>query len=240
MKRMTLRLALSISLGAALLAGTAFAGIPGLKAPAADMGGSGGAAPAMSAGDFEKQLSETTFNVLSARQEFTNAQKLLADALGVKTEAFTKAAESLTAASGASTKPGKIVEAMKNSSELTANARKEIDEALAKSGELSAEAKVKFAEGTGKFAKGIAAEAAQIAMIKKLVDQGKALTQSASLMDKPKVAGLIKPATELATLVPGDVKEGLATLSQITQFATKHQLALPSEVAAASKLGEGP
>ncbi len=240
MKSSTLRLALTLNLGAALLASHAYASFGSLKIPGKDSGGSGGASPAISAGDFEKQLSETTLNVLNARIEFTRAQQKLAEALGLKTDSFEKAAEALSATSGASTEPGKTVDAVKNSSKTTAAARKELDEALAKSTELSAEGKVKFVEGTAKFAKGVAAEAAQIAAIKQLVDQGKSLATSASPMEKMKIAGIIKPASELAALVPGDVKEGITTFGQITKFATTQKLELPSEANAMNSIGNMP
>ena len=204
--------------------------------------GTGGTspAPAVSADDFSKLLETTTSNVLGARIQFLRSQADFATALGLKNESLIKAAEALSAVSGPSTSPGDKVKAIKDSEKKTADAQKSVKEGLAKSETLSDESKAKFLEGTGKFITAIMLEKEQIATIKKLVDQGKALTSSASPFGKIKAIGLVKPATELATMVPGDISEGMTVFGQITSFAAKHNIAMPSQAESMKTLGEGP
>ncbi len=188
---------------------------------------------------FAKSADDAAGQVLAARIAFFGAQAKLMEALGLKTDAVVKASEALRAKEGASSKAGDKVTALKDSSKATEESKKQFDEALAKSDKLSDESKVKFAEGAGKFIEGVLLEKAQIETIMKLVDQGKSLAASAGVMDKLKVAGMIKPVTELSTLVPGDVKEGTSTLGKIMKFAKSQNItSIPNTDKATAGLGE--
>jgi hypothetical protein len=234
MKTSIVRLITTVAVASALVSGSAYAfGIPGVS-----KGGSEKSASAVSSADFEKLMGETSSNVLSARIQFLRAQSDIAEAIGVKTDSFTKAAEALSAATGAATDSGKKVQAIEDSKKTTAAAQKEVDDAMTKSASLSDEAKAKFAEGTVKFVGAIVLEQKQIATITQLVDQGKSLASSASPMEKAKVLGLIKPASQMATTVPGDIKEGVTTFGQISKFATTNKISMPAEAKLPSKLGE--
>jgi hypothetical protein len=195
---------------------------------------------AVSSADFSSLLEATTGNVLAARIQFLDAQAELSSALGLNTESLVKASEALRAVEGASSNPGAKVKALKDSSKKTEGAKKEFSAALAKSDSLSAESKEKFAKGTVKFLQGVMMEKEQIDAVMKLVEQGKALSSSAGMTEKVKVLGMIKPAIELASLVPGDVKEGLTTFRQITSFAKGQSIPVPTSGEATDKLGEGP
>lgn len=232
MKKNTARLLTIMTVTSALFSGSVYAfGLPGLP-----KSGDQKSAPAVSSADFEKLLGDTASNVLSARIQFNNAKKTIADAIGLKLDAYDKEGVALAAVSGAASDPGKKVAAIKDSSKLSAEADKTLKEALQKADNLSDEAKAKFVEGAAKFVGGVVLEEKQIETIKSLVDQGKSLASSASPMEKPKVLGLIKPATEMATMVPGDVKEGVTVLGMITTFATKHKLSVPSKEEASKSL----
>ena len=218
------RLITTVTVASAIASTSVYAiGIP--KMP---KGGSAQSAPAVSSADFEKLLGETSSNVLSARIQFNSAKDSISEAIGLKVDTYKKEAEALAAVSGAATDAGKKVAANKDSSNRTAEADKMLKEALEKADDLSVESKAKFAEGTVKFVGGVVLEKQQIETIKNLVDQGKSLASSASPMEKPKVLGMIKPASEMATMVPGDVKEALTVLGLITKFATKHKISIPS------------
>lgn len=188
---------------------------------------------------FGQSSADAAGQVLAARLTFLDAQAKLMAALGLKTDAVVKASEALRAKEGAATSTGDKVAALKDSSKATAGANKEFEEALAKSGELSAESKVKFAEGTGRFIEGVILEKAQIETITKLVGQGKAIASSASLMEKMKVANMVRPVTDLSSMVPGDVKEGTSTLGKIMKFAKSQNITnIPNSDKATASLGE--
>ena len=215
--------------------------IPSVNAQFGGLGklvGAGNAAGA-SLDTFAKSADDAAGQVLAARIAFYDAQAKLMEALGLKTDAVVKASEALRAKEGASSKAGDKVSALKDSSKATEESKKQFDEALAKSDKLSDESKGKFAEGAGKFIEGVLLEKAQVETIMKLVNQGKSLAASAGVMDKLKVAGMIKPVTELAFMAAGDVKEGTSTLGKIMKFAKSQNItSIPNTDKATAGLGE--
>jgi cyclophilin family peptidyl-prolyl cis-trans isomerase len=168
-------------------------------------------------------------NVSKARIAFIDAQLSLHEALGLKTKSTTKLSEAKRAIEGASSDPGKKVKTLKDSTKVSKQANKELEKAMENSGELSAESKKIFAKGSAQFIDGIFLEKKQIETIQKLVEQGKQLTQSANPLEKLKVAKLIRPVAALASLVPGDVKEGASTLKSITKFTKRQQIKVPAD-----------
>ncbi len=198
-----------------------------------------GAAAVVDKDAFGLSLETAAGKVLTARLAFLDSQTKLMEALGLKTDSLAKASEALRAKEGASSKPGDKVAAMKDSAKVTAEANKQFDEALAKSEGISDESKVKFAKGAGKFIEGVLLEKEQIEMVQKLAEQAKALTASANMMEKAKLLGMVKPATELALMVPGDVKEGFTTLGKIMKFAKKNNITeIPNAEKATAGLGD--
>jgi hypothetical protein len=231
------KLALAIALAATLGSGTAHAQFGGLlnstsPAPAPNSG--------VNKADFGRLLDKTAAYVLAARIEFIGAQIDLSAALGLKTDALTKASEGLRAVEGPSSSAGDKVKAIKDSSKVSESARKEESARMAQSDELTAESKVKFGQGSLKFVKAIILEKRQIDSIQKLVAQGKALVASANFMDKLQVMRSVVPATQMAFMVPGDVQEGFTTFGQITDYAQKHNISVPSTADAEKELGDGP
>lgn len=182
-----------------------------------------------------KSTDEALENVLAARIVLLAAKKLMMEAVGVKTDSVVKASEALQAKSGSTSEKVKTLE---TSSKTTAAADKEFEEKMASSKELSAESKIKFSEGTAKFVEGILLEKKQIETIIQLVKQGQSLVQSASPLEKVGVLSMVKPLTTMSTAVPGDVKEGMATLSKITAFAKNQKISVPSAEKATSGVGE--
>ena len=189
-------------------------------------------------GAFGDTLNDVLGKVTSARIAFIDSQIKLHEALGLKTKATTKLSEAKRALEGASSDPGKKVKALKDSTKTSESANKELKKAMNSSGELSADSKKIFVKGAGKFVEGVVLEKEQIETIKTLVDQGKQLTKSASAFEKLKVLKLVKPVTALASLVPGDVKEGVTTLKAITAFAKKQNVKLGSQEKTNNLLGD--
>ena len=186
---------------------------------------------------FGKSADQTAENLLAARITFQDAKKKMADALGIKTDAYEKASEALRTKEGSTSDKVKQLE---TTSKITADADKEFDAKMAESKELSAESKAKFAEGGGKFIEGVLLEKAQIEAIQKLVEQGQSLVQSASPLQKAGVLSIVKPVTTMSTIVPGDVKEGTSTLSKIMKFAQSQKVEIPGSDKATALLGNGP
>ena len=166
---------------------------------------------------------------LIARIAFLDAQVMLMQALGLKTDSVVKASEALRAKEGAASSVGDTVKKLNANKKETEGAKKEFDAALAKSEGLSDESKAKFAQGTVKFIEGVLLEKAQVTLLTQLVAQGKSLVASAGMVEKIKLAAMVKPVTQLAFLVPGDVKEGTVTLGKIMSFAKKQNIEIPSD-----------
>jgi hypothetical protein len=185
---------------------------------------------------YRKSTDDVIGKVLTARIAFLNAKAKLMEALGLKTYSVMKASEALCATEGSTSSKDKM-KGIEESKKITAEADQQLADSLAQSKELSAESKVKFAEGSGKFIEGVLLERDQIERIQKLVEQGQSMAQSASLFEKPKVLGLVKPVTTLSTMVPGDVKEGTSTLGKIMKFAKRENISIPNADTATASLG---
>lgn len=185
---------------------------------------------------FDKSSEQVAENVLAARIAFLDAKAKMMEALGLKSEAVAKASEALQAKKGVSN-AGEIVDAIKDSNEVSEEAAKQLADSMAHSEELSAESKAKFAEGGGKFIEGAILEKEQIETIQKLVQQGQGLVSSAGPFEKVGVLSLVEPVTALSAIVPGDVKEAVSTLSKMVEFAKSQKIEIPNAEQAIEKLG---
>ena len=184
---------------------------------------------------FAKSADQAAGNLLAARIAFLDAKSKMMEALGIKSDSIAKAREALEAKTGSATKAGDAVDSLKDASKKTEGTDAAMNKAMENSKELSAESKAKFAEGSGKFILGILLEKAQIEAIQKLVEQGQSLVQSAGPLEKAGVLSVVKPVTTMSTMVPGDVKEGMSTLSKIIKFTQSQKIELPKN--ATDKLG---
>lgn len=212
----------------AMLATQANAQFGGLGKKKGDSGGGGG-----DVSGYGKKVDEAVQKGLTARACYFSAQDKLAEALGVKTDAFKKAREAIEAKKGASS--ADVMAEMKKQN-VSAEAKQMNDALNAESKELSAEAKKKFAEGGGEFIKGVIAESELVTQVTGLVNEGNSLAQSASPLEKAKVLGLVKPVADLASILPGDVKEGTATISALLKFAQKQNVEIPGAAEIKDKL----
>ena len=191
----------------------------GLGKKKGDSGGGGG-----DVSGYSKSVDEAVQKGLTARALYFSAQGKLAEALGIKTDAFDKASQACQALEGSTS--AKKMDGLKKIE--VADGSKQINDALnAESKELSADAKKKFADGGGKFIQGVIAESELVTQVTGLVNQGNSLAQSAGPLEKVKVLGLVKPVTDLVSILPGDVKEGTATVSALLKFAQKQNVEIP-------------
>lgn len=234
MKRISLKSIMVLALGGMMVVS---------QTPAyAQLGGFGKKKSAASGGAtidkdaFGKSANDAAGNLLGARITFLDSKAKMMEALGLKTDAVTKASEALQAKKGISD-AGKITDALKDSTVVSKESDKQFEASMAESKELSAESKAKFAEGGAKFIEGVLLEKEQIATIQKLVEQGQNLVQSAGPMEKPGVLAVVKSVTTMSTMVPGDVKEGSSTLSKILKFAQSQKVAIPGADKATDMLG---
>lgn len=212
---------------------------------AAQLGGLGSlgkkpkeAAQAVDPKTFAASLTDVSGQVLTARITFIESKMILSEALGLKTESYVKASEALRLKEGATSSSGDKVAALSDSRKTTAEADKELAAKMEKSDTLSDESKIKFAEGSAKFIEGVIQLRAQVKTVQQLAEQGKAMTASANVLEKAKVVGLVAPAGQLASSLPGDVKEGTGTLGKIMSFAKRQNVTIPNGDKAESALGE--
>lgn len=232
MKHISMKSMMVLALGGMMVVSQtpAFAGfgdLVGGKKKGADSGGA-----TVDKDAFGKSANELAGNVLGARLAFSQANDKLKEALGIKIDAAAKESEAKRAAEGSASDKLNYAEKLRVQS---AEDKKQIESSMAQSKELSAVGKAKFAEGTVKFIEGVTLESAQIAAIQKLVEQGQSLVQSASPMEKAGVLSIVKPVTTMASIVPGDVKEGLSTVATILKFCQSQNISIPKD--ATDKLG---
>jgi hypothetical protein len=187
---------------------------------------------------FSVSLKDVSGQVLTARITFIESKIKLAEALGLKTESYVKASEALRLKEGAASNSGDKVAALNDSRKTTAEADKELVAAMDKSDSLSDESKIKFAEGSGLFIEGVVQLRAQVKTVQQLAEQGRALTASANVLEKAKIVGLVAPAAQLASSMPGDVKEGTSTLGKILSFAKRQNVTVPNSEKAENALGD--
>jgi hypothetical protein len=235
MKNTTLKqMAVLLVAGVTILAtqNTAHAQLGGLlKKKGADNTSGGGG---IDKNTFGKSAEKAVDDLLAARIAFLEAKAKMMDAIGVKTDSVAKASEALRIKEGSTSDKVKRLE---TASKQTEGTDKEFAAKLAESKDLSAESKQKFAEGAAKFIEGVILEKEQIENIQKLVEQGQSLVQSASPLEKAGIVSMVKPVTTMATIVPGDVKEGTSTLSKIFAFAKNQKVTIPGADKATDKLG---
>jgi len=201
-----------------------------LKKKGADNSGGGG----IDKNTFGKSAEKAVDDLLAARIAFLEAKAKMMDAIGIKADSVTKASEGLRAKEGSTSDKVKRLETV---SKQTEGSDKEFVAKMAESKDLSADSKLKFAEGAAKFIEGVILEKDQIENIQKLVEQGQSLVQSASPLEKAGIVTMVKPVTTMATIVPGDVKEGASTLSKIFAFAKSQKVTIPGADKATDKLG---
>ena len=201
------------------------------------LGGGGAEKATLSAEEYANQLGQSLVDVSKARIEFVDAQIKFSQALGLKKEMVQKLTEAKNALEGASD-PDARLKAIKDSTKVTEGAYKESSKAMETSKELSAESKIIFGKGVGHMIKGASAEKKQIEVIKNLVDQGQSMVQASSPLKKAGVIKLIKPAKDLFSIVPGDLKAGFKGLKQGLSFAKKQKITVPDEEGNLEELDE--
>ena len=182
--------------------------------------------PNMTTEQFGASFGGLLNDVAKARVAFLSAQEQISEALGLKAEAAACRSEAKRLGEGVASKSGGGVDSLKSSVKISQSANQAIVKKLSDGEPLSAESKKEFVKGTATFFKGVLLEKQQIEAIQGLVGQGQAMAKSASFLKKAKIVKMVKPVKDLVSLVPGDVKEGVATLKSISAFAKKQDIKL--------------
>jgi hypothetical protein len=186
---------------------------------------------------FEAKINAVLSELSTARMHYADAQESLGKALGIKDEYLKKLSEAKAAVSGATNEKQKT-KAEELLSKATAAAEAESAKAMLEGKELSAEAKTWLADGAAKFAKGLATQIPQVKAVKSIVEKGNAQISAASALQKAKLAKALKPATALASSLPGDVKKTGETGKMILDYATKKNIEAPGLKEATAGLGD--
>ena len=192
----------------------------GIKIPKASSGG--GDISGLKA-DLEGDLSAAILDCKGARLSFIKAQEDMLNALGLKEKCQTKMSEMKSLMEG-NTSASDLKKASVISEEINA----EIAAGTKVVGELSLEQKVEFSKGTGYFVWGMALEAKQVHVAVKLGEMAKEITEKASGLDKAAAAAVAMPALEIASMIPGDIKEATSTMGLIVDFCKKQNIKIPN------------
>jgi hypothetical protein len=196
-------------------------GLPKMKIP----GASGADAPAVDTKAMQADLDKSVLEIGLARKLLLEAQYELAIALGAKEEAdkILSAANALKDGSVVQAKDADAIEKqIATSKDLTAVT----DAAAAKAAPLTEEGKEHFKKGQALFAKGLTAEAGQIAVIGALAVgiKDQATQAKSNPMAAAKLTAMAVPAAKLASLLPGDVKAGINTYSLIKKVGADNNI----------------
>jgi len=173
-----------------------------------------------------------------ARKQLLEAQIDLAAALGIK-EQVDKALAATDVMKNGVVDPAKDVKAV----EKQVNVSKEIaaleKTAVEKNQPLTEEGKKLFNSAMEKFGLGMTAEGAQIATLVVVVKEIKdsAAKVKSDPMQGAKVAAMVPPATQLLSLVPGDVKEMAATYQLMRKVGADNKIEVKAIDAAALTKG---
>jgi len=173
--------------------------------------------------DLDRSISE----VGSARKLLFEAQIELAAALGVKEEADKILSAANVLQSGSVVTQTDVVQ-IESSQEPSNDLNALLSDASASAGPLDEQGRQHFAKGQAAFAKGLVAEAGQIAVITALAAEIK--KQSGKMKSNPanaaKLAAMAVPAAKLATLIPGDVEAGIGTYQLIKKVGADNNIAV--------------
>lgn len=146
-----------------------------------------------------------------------SANKKMGDALGLKDQmaGLDETASSL--------KDGTSQDSIKKSEEAISNSTKAISDAISKHPTLSAASKAMFGSGLVDMVKGTIG----FSTVAKEISAANSAISSASLMELPKLGGLVS----LSKNVPGDVKNYSSALSTALQFAKDNHIPEPKNAA---------
>lgn len=212
------------SLVMAGLVGSSYAQLGGLK-KGLPGGDSGAAAPAVDTKAMQADLDKSVLEIGLARKLLLEAQYELAVALGAKEKAdqIMSAANVLQGGSVVQAKDAAGIEKQIGVSKEIATLA---DEAMKSAGPLSEEGKEHFKKGQAAFAKGLVAEAGQIAVIGALAVgiKDQAAQAKSNPMAAAKLTAMAVPAAKLASLLPGDVKAGINTYSLIKKVGADNNI----------------
>ena len=216
------RMMIGVAVASFFLAGVSADAKFGVKIPKAPASG-GGDISGLKA-DLESMTSSTIKDVVKARILFKESYAELAEALGLKEEAIKLKSEADALKDGNTSASD-----LKKQVVISEESKAKIKEKLNALKEVTPKQRKLFWNAVGTLTDGIAMESAQIATAVKLGEMAKEIAEKASGLDKAAAAAVAKPALELASLVPGDVKAATTTLSMLTNYAKARQMQKPSE-----------
>ncbi len=182
-------------------------------------------APSQSLDDAINSQEAIVKRFAAAEYSVTEAQSLFSQALGLQVQ-LAKAQENKAAYdSGA---------VMSKDSLKKAKARsREVDDAIAKATEdekeLSPESKIKFAQGLAYYAKGVGDTKKLLEEFSPFLNSAKAQFDAASPMQKMSVKKKLDIGVDIATKVPGHLKDQIMTISKLVSFAKKKNIKVPKE-----------
>lgn len=157
----------------------------------------------------DAKLDGITGNLCSARENLNQSKVFVLAAIKAKDDSKAAVAAAVDTAGA-------------DKGELSATAKKAYDDGLAAAVELTAEGKKIFALGAAQYGVGLAQMVPQLSVVNAYVDETNAAMKKANPMAKAKMAKALKPASALASSLPGDIKEALAAGGRIIQYGVKN------------------
>jgi hypothetical protein len=188
-------------------------------------GGGDAPSPAVDLDVLSADLDKSILEVGIARKILIESQLLLAEALGIKEEA-----DQIASAAGVLGEGGVVAptnaEGVENSIQASGRLNDRIRAAAEQAGVLDDQSRVKYAEGQKRFVDGLVAEAAQIAVLTRLVSEfdGARGQVSRNPVRLRQLTALSVPTIKLASLIPGDVRAMHGTWSLIRKVGQDNQI----------------
>ena len=197
--------------------------LPG-KLSALGRGESESSSGGVSIGDLVNTKTQAIETYRAARQALEVSYEKAAEAFGVKEEVMTVLAEMRTLNEGTINSKN-----MDKYSKKSENVNNIIAEGMAGTMEPSVESKKLLVESMISLVDGIIKEKNLIAEVKTLVENAKATLQTAPMMEKMKVKGVVGTALALSKGIPGDVKLTTGILGTYVNYSKSHKITVPKE-----------
>lgn len=153
------------------------------------------------------------------------AQRMLAEALGLNEDAARLKADGEVLGSGAVLS----VDSLEKSTEISEQANKNIEEKLAEGAELSSESQLLFAQALIPYATGLYETSQLYDAFEEFGDAAKEQISAASMIQKIKVTKKLAVGLHVVSSVPGLAKDLYSTSEKLLSFAKSNNIDVPED-----------
>lgn len=174
-------------------------------------------------GDLKTMTADVLSQCAEARSLFKGSYAELAETFGMTADAakIRKEAAKLTCAKVS-------VKDLKTQAVVDVATASTIDAKMSAAKNITPDQVQHFQSALTMLKKGLAIESSQLTAARELVAKAKAITATATGLDKARALSMVRSAMDLGTLVPSEVQTASATLTKLTSFASANGIKIPA------------